>query len=153
MFLSLLLTIPGFIAMGILAYQNLDYLTGWYSDFAFAVKDKVKFHFGVFHDVDSGIFPPYIFFSTTMSGFTTYSSTIGVNTLYSSNMSISSSTITSANGQDLVFSNSSKNISLNQLASAIDEIRLARQEICELKVKYGKRIHELEELLKENKKC
>lgn len=151
MFLSILLSIPGLLAILILLKQNWKSMTSWFSNVKDKFIAKTKFHFGVFRDIDDATYQPYIFYSTINSGFTSYNSA-SINTLYTNSTTISGSAISSCNGQDLILSNSASQVSVSQLVSAVNEIRVARQEICELKVKYGKRIHELEELLKEKNK-
>ena len=148
MSLSLLLNIPGLVALVAIFYQNRNYLRVWLS----SKYDKLIYwansRLGVFYSIDDAVFTPFIFFSnnTTSFSYSMSASTINIGN------SAMAGTISATNGADLVFANSNYQLSLTQLASALNELKLVRQELCEYKVKFGTKIHELELLLKEKEK-
>lgn len=146
MSLTLLLNIPGVLAMVVLLFQNREDIIFWIESAYNDIKNYLVKQLGTFYNIDDAVFMPFIFFSNT----TSFSYSMSANTLYTGNSQMSvSGTISAVNGADLVFSNSQYQLSLTQLASALNELRQVRQELCEYKVKFGTKLNELELLLKE----
>ncbi|MCK9529517.1 MAG: hypothetical protein M0R77_02975 [Gammaproteobacteria bacterium] len=150
--MSLLFSIPGIIALVVLFWQHRI-------DLVYFVKSKIddinyflKSQLGQFYTIDQAVFRPFLYYtSANFSSFTSSAASI-TSTLYGLNSSISNSTISATNGTDLILSNSNHQVTVTQLAKAINELQMVRQELCEMKVKYHTRLHQLEQIIQEKEK-